>query len=397
MTVDSSAIRLLYSPAWWQTLGETMTSLVLDQISKRFEANEVLSSVSLALGAGERMAIVGESGSGKTTLLRIIAGLESPSSGRVRLDSVDVTTLPPNRRNIGIVFQDYATYPRLSVAENLTVSLVGNSITKTEKVSRLNDIATWLELEPLLRRLPTELSGGQLQRVALGKALINRPKFLLLDEPFSQLDVRLAGQLRRLLDETHTRYGTTLIMVTHQPMDALCSVDKLAILDQGRLAQFATPDEVRKRPSTRFAAELTSPCGLNVLPAKTLIANSLPDESGTANDFSSLGQVHVCFRPESVRWSPSDLTSIHEVGAVNRVANQGGAAGLLHFRCRLGAEHLLGIVRLREATVGEHKILIRGTDVGLDSAVRSFDMATMAIGDTGICSVHREDILIFPT
>ena len=344
--------------------GVTMSSLVLDQISKRFGAVDVLKSISLTVNAGERVAITGESGSGKTTLLRVIAGLEQPTAGRIRLNAQDVTAWPANRRSIGIVFQDYATYPRLSVAENLTVSLVGNTITKAEKEARLHEIAGWLELEGMLRRLPTELSGGQLQRVALGKALMTRPKFLLLDEPFSQLDVRLTEQLRRLLSECHQRYGMIQIMVTHQPLDALCSVDKLAVLDKGQLAQFDTPAEVRQRPCTRFAAELTSPCGLNVLPSQLLAATSAPAGS------SLLAHASVAFRPETVHIA----------------SGQESRDNTIAFRCRLGSLRDLGVLRLQEAFVSEHKIQI----VCRDSQAQ-------APGTEVECWLRREDMLVFPS
>ena len=342
-----------------------MTSLVLEHISKRFGAADVLTSINLSVEAGERIAITGESGSGKTTLLRIIAGLEQPTSGRIRLNELEVTNWPANRRSVGMVFQDYATYPRLSVAENLTVSLVGATVTKAEKELRLHEIASWLELDGMLRRLPTELSGGQLQRVALGKALMSRPKILLLDEPFSQLDVRLTEQLRRLLNESHQRYGMTQILVTHQPLDALCSVDKLAVLEKGRLIQYDTPAAVRQRPATRFAAELTSPCGLNVLPAQALSTVSVPGQMGV-----------IAFRPETVRICPIG-SQLGESRGVER-----GAAA---FRCRLGTERDLGIVRLQEAFVGDHKILI----VCRDGAAHP-------TGEEVQCSVQREDMLIFP-
>ncbi|MGN6547568.1 MAG: ABC transporter ATP-binding protein [Aureliella sp.] len=306
-----------------------MTTLVLENITKRFTDSEVLSSISFTVAAGERIVVAGESGSGKTTLLRIIAGLEQPNSGRLKLGELDATKWPANRRKMAVVFQDYATYPRLTVAENLTVALVGGSITKAEKEERLKEIVDWLELDGLLRRLPTELSGGQLQRVALGKALMARPDILLLDEPFSQLDVRLADQLRRLLDMSHQRYGVTQIMVTHNPLDALRSADKLAILDRGKLTQFAPPAEIRQRPLTRFAAELTSLCGLNLLPA------ALVGREGRAGDGC------VAFRPEHVRQALPDGARANDYASV---------------RCRLGSVRDLGVVCLQEAHVGEHKI-----------------------------------------
>ena len=264
-----------------------MQSLELNGISKQFGSIKVLSSISLSIEAGERVAIVGESGSGKTTLLRIIAGLETPTAGRVRLHEQEATNWPPNKRGIGVVFQDYATYPRLTVAENLSVTMAGG-LTRAEKEARLEEVAQWLGLKDLLKRLPTELSGGQVQRVALGKALMARPKVLLLDEPFSQLDVRLAEQMRGWLAECHRRYGLTQIMVTHDPLDALTSVDKLAVLHRGQLSQFATPDEIRRQPRSLFAAELTSPCGLNIFPPNSL---GLADRAKEADRAQEVAEV----------------------------------------------------------------------------------------------------------
>ncbi len=248
-----------------------MYSLVLQEVTKRFSTANILHAISLSISAGERVAVVGESGAGKTTLLRLIAGLEQPTSGKIRLNDQDVTSWPANKRGVGVVFQDYATYPRLTVAENLTVSLVGGGMKREEKEERVNDVCQWLGLGDLLKRLPSELSGGQVQRVALGKVMVSRPKLLLLDEPFSQLDVRLAEQVRLWLSHCHERYGMTQIMVTHDPFDALNYVDKLAVLHRGELAQFASPDEVRRHPRTLFAAQLTSPCGINVLPTNVLV------------------------------------------------------------------------------------------------------------------------------
>lgn len=348
-----------------------MQSLVLQDVSKRFPIGEVLGSISLAVKEGERIALVGESGSGKTTLLRIIAGLEQPSSGKIKLNELDVTGWPANRRGVGFVFQDYATYPRLTVAENLNAS-VPNTVNKAERESRLRETAGWLGLEEMLRRLPTELSGGQLQRIALGKALMARPKLLLLDEPFSQLDVRLAEQMRRLLQESHQRYGMTQVLVTHQPLDALCTVDKLAVLEKGKLVHFEAPCQVRQRPQTRFAAELTSPCGLNVIPTQAV------DDSVLA------GRSSIAFRPESV----------HLASATMPVAT----AHAIPFKCRLGGVHDLGIVRLREAYVGSHKILILCRPAqtnGSDDQSTSCDH--LPLNEVVQCFVRHEDLLVFPS
>lgn len=340
-----------------------MHTLELDGISKRFRGVEVLRSISFSVQTGQRVVLSGESGSGKTTLLRIIAGLEKPDAGRVILNGMDITSWPPNRRSAAVVFQDYATYPRLSVLENLKVSLVGGGLTKAEADSRVAEVVSWLELENLVTRLPPELSGGQLQRVAIGKAIIGRPKLLLLDEPFSQLDVRLAEQLRRLLEDCHARHTMAQLMVSHQPLDAICGADKVAVLSRCELAQFATPDEVRRRPANRFAAELTSPCGLNALPSELFPQLVLPSKT------------NLLFRPEHVRMSVEN-----EMAA--SIENE------VSFRAKLGRCCELGIVRMQEAHVSHHKIWLRCCPEGQQLSVPEDNTVTLRI--------RREDLMILP-
>ena len=343
-----------------------MQTLVLDGIAKRFQNTEVLGSVSFSVLKGERVVLAGVSGSGKSTLLRIIAGLEKSNAGRVVIDGVDVSGWSANRREVAVVFQDYATYPRLSVGENLSASLVGAGITKAERDSRVREVSQCLELDGFLARLPTELSGGQLQRVALGKAIVARPKLLLLDEPFSQLDVRLCEQLRRLLDECHLRYGMTQIMVSHHPLDALCSADKLALLENGKIIQFDHPDSVRRNPSSRFAAELTSPCGLNILPASLF------------PQLSASPQSVVAFRPESIR--------VHLESAV-----PADRRGELTFLARLGRVRNLGITHLREAIVADRKIWLR-SDTDCSQSTQEAAPEAHEVH----CNVSVSDAMIFP-
>lgn len=345
-----------------------MHSLDLQDISKTFAHGEVLNSITIAVETGERIAVVGESGSGKTTLLRIIAGLEQPSKGSIKLNGLDVTGWAANQRGVGMVFQDYATYPRLTVAENLNVATVGNILSKSDKESRLMETAKWLGLEGMLRRFPAELSGGQLQRVALGKALMARPKILLLDEPFSQLDVRMAEQMRQLLHASHQHFGMTQVLVTHQPLDALCAVDKLAVLHQGRLAQFDTPWQVRKKPATLFAAELTSPCGLNVIPTAMFDGPEIPHGAT------------VVFRPECVKLAA--------------LLSPGQSTEAVSFKCRLGSIRDLGIVRLREVLFHDHKLLI-SCPASLPGDAAAPNLEHMAAGEEVLCAVLREDLLLF--
>lgn len=371
-----------------------MHSLVLQDISKRFATAEVLHSISFTVSPSQRVAVVGESGSGKTTLLRIVAGLEQPSAGRIRINDLDVTSWPANKRGIGVVFQDYATYPRLTVSENLTVSLVGGGITRDEKEKRLSEVCQWLGLKDLLKRLPTELSGGQLQRVAIGKVLMARPQVLLLDEPFSQLDVRLAEQMRRLLADCHERYGMTQISVTHDPFDALTAVDRLAVIHRGKLSQFASPEEVRENPRTLFAAQLTSPCGINVLPANLLTPNGPSSGKGVdphaglskaeamaravmdqcdqadSEQFQQLGPAHqsiVGVRPESIR--------LHTCERPNDVA----------LECRMHGLRDLGIVRLAELSVSGQRLKMQWPA----------NVVPVCEGDRVNCVISRDDLMTF--
>lgn len=358
-----------------------MLSLGLQEISKRFSTAEILHSISFSVAPGQRVALTGESGSGKTTLLRIISGLESPTSGRVRIGDLDVTTTPANKRGVGVVFQDYATYPRLSVAENLGVSLVGGGINRAEKDARMSEVSQWLGLSGMLKRLPSELSGGQLQRVALGKAIMARPKLLLLDEPFSQLDVRLAEHMRHWLADCHARFGMTQIMVTHDPLDALTSVDMLAVLHQGRLSQFASPDEVRQHPRTLFAAQLTSPCGVNVLPAHVVTSSQMVSEQTVQSPqqtsaMNSDTRSSVGIRPEAIRLSNPGTAMTGLVGDESRN---------LVVEARMLGVRDLGIVRLAQLGLGHLRL----------SMLWPAGACTVNVGDKVVCTIKRDDLMMF--
>lgn len=362
-----------------------MHSLVLQEISKRFATTDVLHSVTIEVAKGQRVAVVGESGSGKTTLLRIVAGLEQPTSGRIHIDGRDVTTTPANKRGVGVVFQDYATYPRLSVAENLSVSLVGGGINRAEKDARLNEIADWLGLKGLLKRLPNELSGGQLQRVALGKVLMARPNLLLLDEPFSQLDVRLAEQMRHWLAECHRRYGMTQIMVTHDPFDALTCVDMLAVLTRGKLSQYAPPDEVRRHPRSLFAAQLTSPCGLNVLPASLVTSGNMSNDSHTNSGDTTSGD--KLDQPELGDRSSLENRAAVAVRpeAVHLLGSAAPGSDSLVVETRMVGMRDLGIVRLAELELGNFRLNMKWP-VGA---------TPVSMGDKVICAIRRDDLMMF--
>jgi len=232
-----------------------MTALELDGVSKRFGEEQALESVSLAVEEGEFFTLVGPSGCGKTTTLRIIAGLTEQSSGTVRLGGESMAGVPPEERNVGIVFQNYALFPHMTVAENIAYGLRFHDPpgggTVEERVTELLEL---VDLPDFGDRDPETLSGGQQQRVALARALAPGPDLLLLDEPMSALDARLRDRLRRTVKEIQTALGITTVYVTHDQAEALAVSDRIAVLNDGRVEQVGAPEAVYQAPANRFVA-----------------------------------------------------------------------------------------------------------------------------------------------
>jgi ABC-type sugar transport system ATPase subunit len=243
-----------------------MASIALDSVRRVFPGGQVaIAGVTLSIADGERLAVVGPSGSGKSTLLRLIAGLESPSSGRIRIGDVDVTELPPERRDLAMVFQNYALYPHQTVHENLAFGLRMRRVPRATIDQRVRAVAASLGLDALLSRRPAALSGGQRQRVALGRAIIRDPRAFLFDEPLSNLDPRLRGATRAELVALHQRLGATMVYVTHDQEEAMTLGQRIAVLRDGRLEQVAPPDELYARPENLFVAQFIGSPPMNVL------------------------------------------------------------------------------------------------------------------------------------
>ena len=228
----------------------------IEQVSKRFAGFQALSDVSLHLEEGEFVALVGPSGSGKTTLLRLIAGLDFPDSGLIRFGDKEVTNLPAAKRGIGFVFQHYALFNHMTVARNIAFGL--DILPPRKRPSRdgirnrVEELLRLVQLPGLEDRFPAQLSGGQRQRVALARALARDPAILLLDEPFGALDARVRRGLRRSLRVIHDQVGVTSILVTHDHEEAFGLADRVAILNDGRVEQFATPDAILAAPASAF-------------------------------------------------------------------------------------------------------------------------------------------------
>ena len=226
----------------------------LDRITKRFGDTTAVDDLTLAIGRGEFFSMLGPSGCGKTTTLRMIGGFEEPTAGVIYLGGSDVTGQPPYRREINTVFQSYALFPHLSVADNVAFGMLRRKVSKSDVEQRVKDALVLVDLPGFDKRKPSQLSGGQQQRVALARALVNRPKVLLLDEPLGALDLKLRKQLQTLLREVQREVGITFVYVTHDQEEAMTMSDHLAVMRHGKIEQIGSPEEVYERPATEFVA-----------------------------------------------------------------------------------------------------------------------------------------------
>ena len=285
-----------------------MTRLELDGISAAHGGHPILRGVSLSVGSGERFALLGASGSGKSTLLRVVAGLHPPTQGDVRLGGRSVLSVPPEARDVGLVFQDPLLFPHLSVAGNLAFGLRQRRVPRAETDARVADMLARTGLQGLGPRRVGALSGGQAGRAALGRALITRPPLLLLDEPLSALDAPLRRDLREWLVREAQERGTTLLLVTHDQEEALATAQRIGFLDGGRLAQVGEPAELYARPATLNAARFFG------------IRNFLPGVQDSADVMTALGRLRVArpghgpvtvtVRPEAIRPGPAAVNTL---------------------------------------------------------------------------------------
>ncbi|MDQ0321511.1 multiple sugar transport system ATP-binding protein [Pararhizobium capsulatum DSM 1112] len=231
-----------------------MSGVELKDIRKSFGALEIIKGIDLDIRSGEFVVFVGPSGCGKSTLLRMIAGLEDVTSGMLTIGGQDVTYAEPSKRGIAMVFQSYALYPHMTVAENIGFGLSLASRPKAEIEAKVRDAAESLQLTHLLDRKPKALSGGQRQRVAIGRAIVRNPQVFLFDEPLSNLDASLRAQMRLEITDLHKRLGTTMIYVTHDQVEAMTMADKIVVLNGGRIEQVGSPMDLYNKPATPFVA-----------------------------------------------------------------------------------------------------------------------------------------------
>jgi multiple sugar transport system ATP-binding protein len=287
-------------------------SISLHNLSKSFGVNSVVDDLSLEINDGEFVVLLGPSGCGKTTTLRMIAGLEQATSGEILIDGQRVKDLPPQKRDVAMVFQSYALYPHMTVADNIGYPLRVRKLDQTQIQTQVRETAALLEIEPLLSRRPRDLSGGERQRVALARAIVRHPRAFLMDEPLSNLDAKLRLQMRGELKHLQHRLGTTTVYVTHDQAEAMTLGHRVAVMNKGRLQQFAAPLEIYNRPANCFVAEFVGSPSMNFLDGKVdsqtgkFIAGELtliPDQARLETVRRVEGKVTLGIRPEHIQVS----------------------------------------------------------------------------------------------
>jgi spermidine/putrescine transport system ATP-binding protein len=291
----------------------------LESLTKRFGDVAAVDEISLEIRAGEFFSLLGPSGCGKTTTLRMVAGFEPPTGGKIMLDGTDVGNWAPNRRNVNTVFQSYALFPFLTVAENVAFGMKYRSVPKSDRDSRVAEALELVQLSGYEKRRPNQLSGGQQQRVALARALVNRPRLLLLDEPLSALDANLRRQMQVELKSLQREVGISFIFVTHDQEEAMVMSDRIALLRSGELEQVATPREIYGRPATAYAAQFIGHTNLlrgevrrGMVRCGSLVwSASLPD-----------GPALFSLRPENVRLVDGDAATAGSVRLRGKVRHQ---------------------------------------------------------------------------
>ncbi len=241
--------------------------LEVTNLVKRFGAVEVLKDISVSMAAGEFLVLVGPSGCGKSTLLNCIAGLDTTSGGRIVIGGRDVTEVPPRDRDIAMVFQSYALYPTMTVAENIAFGMKVRNVPKPLQAEKVRDVSNLLQISHLLGRKPGALSGGQRQRVAMGRALVREPVLFLFDEPLSNLDAKLRVELRGEIKRLHERLGASIVYVTHDQIEAMTLGTRIVVLNQGLVQQIGTPEEVFDQPANLFVADFMGSPPMNLVPA----------------------------------------------------------------------------------------------------------------------------------
>jgi multiple sugar transport system ATP-binding protein len=320
-----------------------MSAVRFTGISKRYpgvSSHPALERLDLEIPSGELVVLVGPSGCGKSTTLRILAGLEEATTGRVTIDGRDVTDLPPSERDIAMVFQSYALYPHMSVFDNLAFALRMRKLPAREIRERVLEVARSLAIDEYLERRPKALSGGQRQRVAIGRAVVREPKVFLFDEPLSNLDAKLRGEMRREIARVHQRSGVTSLYVTHDQIEAMTLADRIVVLKDGVVQQVGSPMEIYDAPQNRFVAGFFGTPAMNFLPARVAETDRGPAARGDGFELpipraaAASPSVVLGIRPEAIALvERPDAAPLRAEVEVREVL---GAEALLHLRSPAG-------------------------------------------------------------
>jgi putrescine transport system ATP-binding protein len=309
-----------------------MALLEIIGASKRFSATAAVDQVSLSIEEGEFFALLGPSGCGKTTLLRLIAGFETPDSGQIRIDGIEMGAVPPYARPVNMMFQSYALFPHLNVADNIAFGLRQERMERRQRDARVRDMLALVQMSDYARRRPHELSGGQKQRVALARALAKMPKLLLLDEPLAALDRKLREETRIELTGIQERLGTTFLVVTHDQEEALGMASRIAVMKRGRLVQIGPPAGIYEQPNSRFVADFVGAvnlfegelvAGFNAL-CLAIAGTEQPIPLPTPISLAAGTGVALAVRPEKLRLSTQRPAGFAITATIAAIGYQGG-------------------------------------------------------------------------
>ncbi len=352
-----------------RTVAPAITLLEVRNVAKHFGGKEVLKNVSLQVAGGEFLTLLGESGSGKTTLLRIIAGFEQPSAGEVWMNDKRLDMLPPHKRRVNTVFQNYALFPHLSVRENVAYGLRVTGAEASEIPERVASALGMVKMGEFAERRPAKLSGGQQQRVALARALVNRPQLLLLDEPLSALDANLRKQMQGELKSLQRELGITFLFVTHDQDEAMALSDRIALLRNGALEQIASPREIYERPATVYAAQFIGQTNILLAEVRGGLVTC-----GSLTWHSSLpdGPIVFSLRPEVIRLASDSATLQNAVKFRATVTQRIFSGPSEQLELTFAGKSLRARVSARTALSGEQEFAFASADA---VAIRG-DMAT---------------------
>ncbi|ADU61656.1 MAG: ABC transporter ATP-binding protein [Pseudodesulfovibrio sp.] len=301
-----------------------MSSVHLNNVAKDFGTTKVIHNLSLAIEDGEFIAVVGPSGSGKSTVLRLISGLEPVTGGTIRIGARDVTALHPKKRNVAMVFQNYALYPHMSVERNILFGMRIRKESREKQQAALSRVVETLHLEGLLKRKPRQLSGGQRQRVAMARAIVREPELFLMDEPLSNLDAKLRNEVRLSIMELHRKLNTTTVYVTHDQVEAMTMADRIVVLRDGIIQQVGTPQELYQTPANLFVARFIGSPAMNIIDiacenGSLRLPNGLeiPTPAFVKPVLNQARTARMGIRPEHILLAPEGQTEDRSSGLVS--------------------------------------------------------------------------------